>query len=112
MKVIINELERVELETFADKHSLVMHVGERDMAAQLMGLAKYTAKFKGVEVKKGLALEGAYGNGATPENAIKDYCSAISSQWIVVNAYGDNRRVIYAPHLIPVFTMELQSEVS
>ncbi len=109
MKVIINELERVELEAFANKHSLVMQVSERDVAAQAIGMSKYTARFKGVEVKKGLALESAYGNGATPENAIKDYCSVISGQWLVINAYGDGRRLMYAPHLIPVFTMEVQS---
>lgn len=109
MKVIINELDRVNLEDFANKHNLVMQVSERDMAAQAMGMSKYTAKFKGVEVKSGLTLEGAYGNGMTPEDAIKDYCSEISGEWIVINAYGNDRKMICVPHLTPVFTMEIQT---
>ena len=101
--------EKVDLEEFANKNNLTMYVSERDMAAQVMGLSKYTAKFKNVEVKKGLALEGAYGNGGTPEQAITDYCKQISGQWIVINAYGSNRQVIWTPHLVPVFTMEVQA---
>ena len=108
MKVIINNLDRVNLEDFANEHNLTMLVSERDIAAQALGLSKYTAKFKGVEVKKGLTLEGAYGNANTPEDAIKDYCKQISGQWIVVNAYGNNRMMVYAPHLMPEFTMEVQ----
>jgi len=109
MKVMLNELERVDLEEFAKKHDLVMQVSERDVAAQLMGVARYYAKFKGVEVKTGLTLEGAYGNGTTPEKAIEDYCKEISGKWIVVNAYGPSRALIYTPHLVPVFTMEVQA---
>lgn len=108
MKVIINNLERVELEEFANKHNLVMQVSERDMAGQALGMSKYTAKFKGVEVKSGATLEGVYGKGMTPEDAIKDYCSEISGEWIVVNAYGNDRKLIYTPHLLPIFNMEVQ----
>jgi len=107
MKVIINNLDRVNLEDFANEHNLTMLVSERDITAQALSMSNYTAKFKGVEVKKGLTLEGAYGNGMTPEEAIKDYCKQISGQWIAVNAYSDSRRLIYAPHLIPVFTMDV-----
>lgn len=108
MKVIINNLDRINIEDFANEYNLTMLVSERDMAAQALGMLKYTAKFKGVEVKKGLTLEGAYGNGETPEQAIKNYCKHISGQWLVVNAYGKDRMTVYAPHLMPEFTMEVQ----
>ena len=109
MKVIINNLDKVNLEDFANEYNLTMLVSERDMAAQVLGMSKYTAKFKGVEVKKGLTLEGAYGNANTPEDAIKDYCKQISGKWIVANAYGKDRMMVYAPHLMPEFTMEVQN---
>ena len=46
MKVIINNLDRINLEDFANEYNLTMLVSERDIAAQALGMSKYTAKFK------------------------------------------------------------------
>lgn len=51
-----------------------------------------------VEVKNGSMLEGRYGNGKTPEEAIQDHWEQLTEldpgEYIVINAASDNRKAV------------------
>jgi hypothetical protein len=42
-------------------------------------------------------LTGAYGRGATPEEALKHYCTLIAGERLVMNSYTDRRQEINVP---------------
>lgn len=48
-----------------------------------------------VEIKNGIMLMGEYGNGRTPEEAVSEHFAKLtnlqSNQYLVVNAYSDDR---------------------
>jgi hypothetical protein len=52
---------------------------------------RFTAEFSNSEIKEGNLLIGTYGNGSTPEEAIKNYCEKISNKLIVFNAMSKVR---------------------
>jgi hypothetical protein len=62
--------------------------------------AKYFASFERTEIKNDCVLIGAYGNGATENEAIANYAKRISFCRIVVNAFKRNRREIQVPRLV------------
>ncbi len=51
-----------------------------------------------VEIKDGSFLRGSYGNGITPVTAIEDHWHVLTSlkpaQYLVLNAYGPDRRAV------------------
>lgn len=53
------------------------------------GKEKYQAKLSGIEAREGNSLSGVWEAGATPKEAIKNYCKAISNQFLIANAYGE-----------------------
>jgi len=75
-------------------------------AAKLNALSEIEIKMRGVddwyvhqsvEVKKGGFLKSAYGNGATPEEAINSHWKHLvedlpSDEYLVTNAYDDGNR--------------------
>ena len=88
------------LEEFAEKHGLELVVRERvmDSFMRKRGIERYLAEFKNVEVRDGSMLWGAYGNGNTPEEAIKDYAAKILGKYLVFGAYSNNRREFATPN--------------
>lgn len=58
---------------------------------------RWSASISGAEIKKGSILSGDFGNGTTPEEAIKDYLEKIEGKLLVLGAYTDNRREYNVP---------------
>lgn len=98
MEIEIHRYDCQKVEEFADAHGLKMVVRER--GANHHPNARFYASFEGIEVKDGCILSGPFGNGATPEEAIKNYLPEISKRVLVHNAYRDDRRVFTAPILV------------
>lgn len=88
------------LEEFATKHGLELVVTERilDRWHKERKSARYMARFRHVEVKQGACLAGVYGEGDSPENAIKDYAQGIIGERLIINAMQNDRREIVAPN--------------
>lgn len=55
----------------------------------------FYASLTNVEVKDGCILEGTYGNGATPEEAIRDYYKQIVGKNLVYRAMNKEYRREY-----------------
>lgn len=58
-------------------------------------LDDWYAKLDGAEVKEGSLLRSAYGDGVTPNAALRAYAKAISGKRIVLNATAPERRREY-----------------
>lgn len=58
---------------------------------------RWQASMRGAEVKEGPILAGAFGRGATPEEALADYAGRIAGKTIVFDAYTDKRQTINVP---------------
>ena len=57
---------------------------------------RFSAHLENCEIKHGWILEGAYGNGKSPEEAINDYTNKIAGQILVIDAMDkQNRREIF-----------------
>jgi hypothetical protein len=95
MKIINNFIPVSTLEKFADEHNLTMIVKERKTDTESDN--RFFAEFENAEIREGIILSSAYGNGNTPERAIKDYARKIELKTIVIDAYGTNREVIDVP---------------
>ena len=98
MKIELNTIKESSIYEFADKHGLVMQVNERERPHK--GLARFYASFKGVEVKDGQLLVGAFGDGETPESAIANYANVISGRTLVIGAFTKNRTEIKADRFV------------
>jgi len=82
------------VDAFAVKHDLTMKVVERENNNQ----PRFYAEFEHAEVKLGRCLQGYYGNGGSPAEAISDYIDRIQGHLLVVNATdADKRREIRVP---------------
>ncbi len=99
MEIIKEFIDACTFEQFADKHGLVMRIGERPVDGRLIQPnARYYASFKGVEVAEGSMLASKSGDGATPEAAIVDYARRLVGKQLVVGAYTPSRREIQCPN--------------
>jgi hypothetical protein len=49
------------------------------------------------EIKRGSVLGGEYGNGHTPQEAIRAYGHIVAGKLLVVDAYGSSRREYRVP---------------
>jgi len=97
MEINLYPIEEMTIDDLADKNSLVMDVNEIET---INGERVWHARFRDVEVKDGGLLESAYGSGATPETAIRDYARRISRCTLVYKATDKSeRRQIIAPRL-------------
>jgi hypothetical protein len=103
MEIKLTLLDRCDLVEFADKNKLVMEVHERvpaDMGTRWVENYRYFAHFSHCEVKEGMILSGTFGDGATPEEAIREYTQSISGKLLVIDAMDrEKRREIRAPIL-------------
>lgn len=101
MKITKIFIQFVDIAKFAEEHGLEMEIRERgpslmsDMGMDYM--KRFYAKFKDSGIKEGCMLAGVYGNGATPEQAIQNYCHKIQGRLLVIGAYSDVRREIQVP---------------
>lgn len=91
MQIKMNSISRLSVQEFADQHQLTMEIHERSKREFPM-LERYYAFFEACEVKEGSVLVGVFGNGETPEDAMKDYAEKISEKRLVFFA-GDERRL-------------------
>lgn len=96
MKIEYDTIPRMTIEEFADANGLVMEVHER---RGWTGVGRYYAKFTQVEVMEGGCLAGTFGDGLTPEEAIRAYAREISEKRIAYRAYHDDRKNIDVPVL-------------
>jgi len=99
MKTTINRSTKQDklftIEEFAENHNLEMVVNERENIPPSIS-GRFYASFKHCDLKDGGMLCGAYGDGITPENAIKEYAKRINGELLVFNAYSEDRREIWA----------------
>jgi hypothetical protein len=93
-------LKQSTIEAFADEHGLVMDVHERRF--DLGHARRFYAAFRHAEIKDGCILRGAYGDGATEQDAIAAYAREISMKRLVIDAYRPSRREIEVPRLYRV----------
>jgi hypothetical protein len=56
---------------------------------------RFSAQFESCEVSSGSMLEGTYGDGKTPQEAIADYAKQIIGKRLVFYAMSDTRRQEY-----------------
>ena len=63
--------------------------------------SRYYATIQNGEVKEGMMLNKICGYGSTPNEAIISYFKEVSGCLVVINAYGDNRKEIQFPIIIP-----------
>ncbi len=84
------------LQGFAEKNGLEMEVHDRGGPVRA---AKFYAFFAHAEVKREPCfLEGAFGNGETPENAMRNYVREIAGKVLVFDATNKAKRLeIYVP---------------
>lgn len=82
MKIETNYIEEMTIEEFAEKYDLTMEICEREITT----LPRFYASFKGAWVSDGNFRTGAYGDGNTPEQAIKNYAIRISCQSLKIES--------------------------
>jgi hypothetical protein len=96
-------VNRMLLQDFADKHGLIMEIGERTQTDLHPSIPfksnRFYASFKDIETKQGACLCGTHGNGGTGEEAISDYANQISGKLLVRGAFTEDRQEFYAPEL-------------
>jgi hypothetical protein len=95
MIVVIEQLAKCTIEDFADAHDLVMLVTERNVR-RISSDKKYYARFDGAEDKEDSSsgtLESTYGNGGSPDEAIRNYAYKISGRVLIFNAASKKDRL-------------------
>ncbi len=61
------------------------------LECQMRAPGDWYAHCSRVEVKEGSVLKAVYGDGATPDQAVRLYAKALAGRRIVLNATGPNR---------------------
>jgi hypothetical protein len=99
MQIIREDIPKITLQEFAEKHELTMVITERNLVMH-PDLSTYYCRFQNCEIKDGAALIGVSGNGKTEAEAFADYAAQISGRFLVFNAYQDSRKEIQCPILV------------
>jgi hypothetical protein len=60
----------------------------------------WLCSFERGEIKQGCMLSGIYGDGSTPDEAIRDYARQVKGQILIVGAATQNRREYFVPESI------------
>ena len=97
MKIEATLIPDMLIERFAVEHGLTMEIHERPRPEGDRG--RFYAHFKFCDVMENGCLVGMYGDGATDEDAIRNYAARISLRRIALNAYTPERREIEVPRL-------------
>lgn len=96
MKYKLIKLATQSLDDFAAEHNLELVVRERHLHDND---SRYYAQFKNTEVKDGSVLVSTFGNGRTPDAAVREYARLISGKLLVVNVFRPNGQDIPVPQL-------------
>ena len=104
MQINIHELDRCGIDSFADRHGLVMELHERKVDVNgsfpwITANHRWYAHFNHTETKEGPCLVSTHGNGPTQQAAIVDYARQISGKLLVINAFSSDRKEIQVPIL-------------
>ena len=105
MKTIVSRIKQQTLDDFTYEHNLTLRISERslrDLGSLGNPAFRFYARFHGAEVRDGLILRSAHGNGETVADAIEDYMREISEQVLVFDAHKDSRKEIKVPFLTSV----------
>lgn len=94
--MIFVEIRTLEITEFEKEIKREVVITER----RARNLPKYYASFENSEVMSAGMLCGVYGNGATMDEAIQDYCEIISKKEVTFDAYSSSREEIEMPTLI------------
>ena len=87
MKIDRDAPLRMTIETFADRHGLVMQISERSQRlVDELALRPFYAHFKNTHIAERGFLRGTSGDGWTEGEAIADYRRAISGRRLKHNA--------------------------
>lgn len=97
MQIETDYIAKMTIEEFAEKHNLTMQITERN--AKENDPARYYARFKRSDIKGDGVLIGSYGDGATPEDAIRDYARTINLKTLVIDGNTDTHREIKVPRI-------------
>ncbi len=98
MKIEKKEIPEMTIEAFADAYNLTMEIHERRLPVG--DPSRYYAHFKSAEAREGTCcLIGLFGNGSTPEEAIKNYAREINLRTLIIDAMRETRREITVPRL-------------
>lgn len=92
--------DQLSFAAFADKHGLTMEAHERVMDDYLkqFNVPRWYARFKGAEVQERGGLSSPFGDGHTPDAAIRDYALRIQGTRLVIDAFKPHRREIQCPN--------------
>ena len=97
MKIELNVRETMGISEFAETHGLTMVVTERP--PHIENVEKFYANFKNADVAVAGGRVSCFGNGDTPEEAIRNYAARISCKTLVINARKDVEKRIEVPKL-------------
>jgi hypothetical protein len=97
MRIERFDLKRQPVEKFADEYGLVMEIHER---SHRPGPTRFYATFQKTDILDGPFLRGEFGDGATEQEAIRNYALAIQGRILVVDAGKSSRRELVVPILI------------
>lgn len=102
MKVNYNliPLRREDFEEWRRREGLEVEVRERDPKKSLKGAPRFYAILD-AEIRDGMMLVSAMGEGGTPEEAILDLARRVEGQPLVLRA-GGRRREIKVPEELEV----------
>ncbi len=94
------EIKDIEILDFEKELSLELVINERNGANTQYTGKKYYCSFEDIEVKDGIMLVSAFGNGNTIDESIKAYCKRIGNKFLVQGSHTKNRIEIASPKLV------------
>ena len=98
MKIEREFIAEESLQDFADANGLTMVIMERPLLSG--NPSRYYARFRHTALLGDGVLIGVYGNGATEEEAMRNYVTEISLKRILVSAHdGKYEKEIWVPRL-------------
>ena len=114
LAVRVEARPRSTLEEFAVRHGLEMVVRERsaEFGFPEGHHARWYAQFEGADIGEHGCLRGTFGNGRTPEEAIRNYGPEISEKHLVVDSRKPSRREIDVPIIVPPTTPDSESHAA
>jgi hypothetical protein len=71
----------------------------------------WKCKIRGLEVKEGGCLVGAYGTGQNKSEAMKDYAEQIQGQMIVIDSMQPGRKTFRLPEIISASVRDCRSKL-
>lgn len=101
MPIIYDIKEPITFEEFLNKHDITITIKERPLfITERLGHKpeRYYASPGRVEVSEPGVLVGVYGNGSTPEEAIKDLARRWRGQLLIKNGWNEDREEFFAPN--------------